>query len=225
MRTGDATAAQFRLYGAWIAAYHALMEGSFADSAAQVVRERVNAIPVPARYCYPEVLVEDGYGFRITPSTPERPKPILTVGERLALEASREIMQGIAAITIAQADLATPERRAAEQAGSWAPGALKFGAVLLLLGLLFGGTWFTFAGGLVLMAGIAGMRSKMAGSAAYRQRVYDADELAADWVGRQSVVDALRWLQQRHGREPEPGDIRKHFDPPQIRDRLRRLGA
>ncbi|MEU7857872.1 hypothetical protein [Nonomuraea sp. NPDC049141] len=201
------------------------MDGSFAESYAQVARERVADIPVPARYAFPDVLIEDGYGVRIVPSTPDNPKPVLTIGDRVILAGARGVMQGIVAVEVAQAHLATRERRSAEAAGGWAFPLIVCSAVLLGLGLLGAVTWFIALGGLGMTGGMLGVRPRLAGAQAMRERIFEADDLAVDWVGRQAVVDSLRWRAEQAEPESQPGPLGARFATPTIKERIAHLGA
>ncbi|MFG1963053.1 hypothetical protein [Nonomuraea sp. NPDC049028] len=201
------------------------MQGSHAESYAQVVRERVAELPVPERFRAPDVLISDGCVVEVARPTTARPTPVLTVGERLAVEGSRAVVQGLVAVEVARVHLDSAKRRVAERAGSWATGLLKTSAVVLVLGLLFSSAWLVFLGGLGLVGGTLGLRLRLAGAEAFRQHVYDADELAVSWVGRQAVVDALRWRAERADSEPTAGLVKARFSAPTVRDRLAHLGA
>ncbi|MEV1003371.1 hypothetical protein [Nonomuraea sp. NPDC050202] len=198
------------------------MQGSHAQSYAQLIADRVAEIPLPPEAAWfrdPEVLIAgDGIEATIAPPAADRPRPVLTVGERLAVEAPRDVVKGIVAVHVARAHLGTPE-----PAGLWAPLLLGFSTIVAVFGLLTGLAPFLFVGGIGLICSVLGWRSRIESAHALRERVHEADELAAAWVGRQSVADALQWLAGR------PGDGHHHgggrLDPPALNDRLARLGA
>ena len=200
------------------------MQDSAAESYAHLIRDRVAEIPAPPQFRAPDVLIGEGCGVWVSPPTKSRPKAVLTVGERLAVEGPRKVVQALVSVELASVHLDTAERRAAERAGSWAPGLIKFSGVVLVLGLVFGGVWFMFFGGLGLMAGMLGLRSRLVGAEALREHIYAADELAASWMGRQAVVEGLRWIAE-HVEEALPHPFVVRFAAPTIQDRLAHLGA
>lgn len=199
------------------------MQGSHAESYARLIADRVAEIPVPAEFREPEVLIAgDGIAVSVARPTQDRPRPVLTVGERFAVEAPREVLKGVVAVEVASAHLAgLAGQRARERAGSWAPSLAKVSVVALVLAWLGGSPWLMFAAGIGLIAVFLGWRERLAGAAAFRQRVYQADELAAEWVGRQTVHDALAWYAQRAGDEPRPGVL----SAPPLRERVARLAS
>ncbi|MGR6921097.1 hypothetical protein ACU635_43235 [[Actinomadura] parvosata] len=210
------------LYGKLGGAYPADMQGSHAQSYAQLISDRIAEISLPPEAAWfrdPEVLIAgDGVEVAIAAPAADRPRPVLTVGERLAVEAPRDVVKGIVAVHLARVHLGTPE-----PAGLWAPMALGFSTILVLFGLVTGLAWFLFLGGIGLIGSMWGWLSRIESARGLRERVHEADELAASWVGRQSVVDALRWLAGRpdHGHHHGGG----RMDPPTLNDRLARLGA
>ncbi|MEU6710038.1 hypothetical protein ABZ897_01050 [Nonomuraea sp. NPDC046802] len=206
------------------------MEPSHAESYAHLIADRVAEIPLPtecARFRDPEVLIAgDGFTASISPPTAGRTRPVLTVGERFAVEAPREVVQGAVAVEVASAHLAGQlGQRARERAGSWAPGLAKVSIVALVLGWLTGSPWLIFGAGIALIGVVFGWRERLGGAAAFRERVHAADELAAEWVGRQAVHDALSWYIERVGDEPRPGALSAQLAPPSVRVRLARLGS
>lgn len=200
------------------------MQDSAAESYAHLIRDRVADIPLPPEYQAPDILIGDGCRVDVAPATAARPKPVLTVGERLAVEGPRDVVRGLIAIEAAAAHLDTPEQRAAERAGAWAPGLLKASAVVAVMGLLFGSPWLVFLAGIGGIAGLLGIRARVAAADAVRQHLHAADELAASWVGRQAVVDSLRWYADRAAVE-QRGALASRFASPTILERLADLGA
>jgi hypothetical protein len=203
------------------------MQGSHAESYARLIADRVAEIPVPEWCRDPEVLIAgEGITLSVARPTADRPRPVLMVGERLAVEAPRDVVQGVVAVEVASVHLAgEPGQRARERAGSWAPTLGKVSVAVLLLGWLAGSPWLMFAGGVALIAVFVGWRERLAGAAAFRDRVHEADELAAEWVGRQTVHDALTWYAQRAGDEARPGVLTAQLAAPPLRDRVARLAA
>ncbi|TYB71289.1 hypothetical protein FXF51_02320 [Nonomuraea sp. PA05] len=197
------------------------MQGSHAQSYAQLISERVAEIPLPAEAAWfrdPEVLIAgDGIEVAIAAPVAGRPRPVLTVGERLAVEAPRDVVKGIVAVHLARVHLGTPEL-----AGLWAPFLLGCSTIVALFGLLIGLAPFLFVGGIGLIFSVLGWRSRIESAHALRGRVHEADELAVSWVGRQSVTEALRWLAGRSNHSHLGGG---RLDPPTLNDRLTRLGA
>ncbi|MEV4078918.1 hypothetical protein AB0J43_01325 [Nonomuraea fuscirosea] len=197
------------------------MQGSHAQSYAQLISDRIEEIQFPPEAAWfrdPEVLIAgDGVEATIAPPAADRPRPVLTVGERLAVEAPRDVVKGIVAVHVARAQLGTLERT-----GLWAPMLLGFSTIFALFGLATGLAWFLFVGGIGFIGGMLGWRSRFETTQLIRERVHEADELATSWVGRQSVVDALRWLAGRPDHDHHDGG---RLDPPTLQDRLARLGA
>lgn len=192
------------------------MEPSHAESYARLIADRVAEIPVPAEFREPDVLIAgDGLEVAVARPTQDRPRPVLTVGERLAVEAPREVVKGVVAVHVARAHLGIPE-----PAGQWAPILLGFSGVFSAFGLATGLAPFLALGGLGAIGGVLGLRARIAAADELRDRVRQADEVAAEWVGRQSVVDALGWLADRS----QPGTAGR-LAPPTIADRLTSLGA
>ncbi|SEU46710.1 hypothetical protein [Nonomuraea wenchangensis] len=203
------------------------MEPSHAESYAQLVRDRVAEIPVPEQFRDPDVLVAgDGIAITVARPTPDRPRPVLTVGQRMAIEAPRDVIKGIVAVEVASASLAdAPGQRARERAGWWAPTLAKVSIAAFVLGMLAGSPWLMFSGGIALIGVFFGWRERLIGAAAFRERVHAADELATEWVGRQSVHDALTWYAERAGEEPPAGFLAAQVAAPLLRQRITRLAS
>ncbi|WP_188186819.1 hypothetical protein [Nonomuraea sp. SYSU D8015] len=197
------------------------MEPSHAQSYAQLISDRVSEIDLPAEAAWfrdPEVVIAgDGIEVMVATPTADRPRPVLAVGERLAVEAPREVVKGVVAVQVARAHLGHPE-----PAGQWATLLFGFSGVFLLFGLATGLAPFGFLGGLGVIGGVLGWRARIEFAHALRARVHEADELAVSWVGRQNVVDALHWLASRVEPDPRPGG---RLDPPTFHDRLAHLAG
>ncbi|MCF6467432.1 hypothetical protein FAF44_03255 [Nonomuraea sp. MG754425] len=194
------------------------MQGSHAESYQRLIADRVAEIPVPERFRDPDVLIA-GEGIEVSIAVPstDRPRPVLTVGERLAVEAPRDVVKGVVAVHIARAHLGHPA-----PVGQWVPTLLIFSGVFVLFGLATGIAPFLFLGGIGIIGGVLGLRSRIEAAQVVRARVHQADELAADWVGRQAVVDGLRWVTDRAEPDARFGG---RLAPPTVQDRLRALGA
>jgi hypothetical protein len=143
------------------------------------------------------------------------------VGARFAREAPRDTQRAIIACEVARKHMATPSRRRVEQAGRWAATAIRAGIIILTAGLLLGSPAVTFAGAVTLIAGGMGLHQRVSGAQAVRDRVHAADELAASWVGRDTVVHGLQW-QLEHSL-PERLRRASRFSPPTVQDRLAHL--
>ncbi|MEW1842648.1 hypothetical protein AB0392_32290 [Nonomuraea angiospora] len=193
------------------------MQGSHAESYAQLVRDRVAEIPVPEQFRDPDVLIGDGHTVTVARADQDRLRPVLTVGERLAVEAPRDVVKGVVAVHVARAHLGSPS-----PAGQWVPTLLIFSGVFCVFGLATGLAPFLFIGGLGIIGGVLGWRARIEAAHELRARVHEADELAVTWVGRQSVVDGLRWLADRTDADARPSG---RLDPPTFHDRLAQLSA
>ncbi len=207
---------------AWRCVYHAHMQGSAAESYAQLVRDRIAGIEGPVEFRDPDILIAPGHAVTVTPATAARPCPVLTVGDRVAVEGSRELVQGLVALELAHAYRLGPAQRRAKQAGSWAPMLSMISMFVMFLGMRSHAIGMVFVCGLALTAGIAGLRLRLRGVEAARSNIYSADEVAAGWVGRRAVVDALHW---HHGHTSPPTSFLPPFALPSFRQRLTRIGG
>ena len=202
----------------------------------QLLRDRVAELNdrLPRGFLDPDVVIAGG-GFDVHAvlSPTGTPPPVLKVGKRFAMMNSgdsnigvsdvREVQKAIIACAINRANTASPDRRPIELAGWWASAVVKVSIVGLAAGLVIGSSWVTFGAAIALIVGVLGLARRASGARAYRERIYLSDHLAAEWVGRQAVVDALQWYARVN--PPEPRRKLEFFAPPTVQDRLVRLGA
>uniref|UniRef100_UPI003F490B44 hypothetical protein n=1 Tax=Nonomuraea sp. CA-251285 TaxID=3240002 RepID=UPI003F490B44 len=201
----------------------------------QIIRDRLSsleqALPEDFRATDATVtIVDKGYGVRARPSLTE---PELQVGEGFARAGEyvsregvtdiRDVLAAIIACEINRAHTANEAARRVEQAGRWFSTVLRIAALMLGVGLVAGSAWLTFSGGIAVIVSAYGLRLRLAGIRAHRERIYRADATAADWVGRQAVVDGLQWWWRVRPAEPQPRLAA--FALPTVQDRLAALGA